>query len=71
MNIFFDRQPSLRPYSSMYCFNVSVKGQFLVLVIADDPSKVGLMTVLKSPPFVIVPSDKFYSASRNVWEKAD
>lgn len=54
----------------MYCFSVSVKSLFLVLVIADDPSKVELMTVLKSPLFVIVPSDKFYSASRNIWKKA-
>lgn len=37
----------------------------------DDLSKVGLITVLKSPPIMIVEFEKLDSESKNVWEKAE
>lgn len=38
----------------MYCLSVSVKCQFLGLLVMLDLSKMGFTTVLKSPPIIIV-----------------
>ena len=54
----------------MYCFNISVECQFLELAVVEDLSKLGLITVLKSPPIMTVESDKLDSESKNVWKKA-
>lgn len=52
---------SPRPKSLIYCFSVSVECQFLKLPEVLDLSRVGLITVLKSPPITIVEFDRLAS----------
>lgn len=47
-------------------FNVLVVCQFLELPLVDDLPKVGLINEFKSPPIMIVQSDKL--DQKNVWK---
>lgn len=38
----------------MYCFSISLECQILGLLVMLDLSEIGFITVLKSPPIIIV-----------------
>ncbi len=57
--------PSLN--SSLYCFIILVDCHFLLVVV--DRSIVGLRTLLKSPPMMILETVKLYKDVKYLWGK--
>lgn len=65
----FNHQLSLRPTSLMYCLSVSVECQVLGLLMELDLSRMGFITVLKSPPIIIFECEMLFSEEKKVWKK--